>query len=363
MSATAVSNSSLNEIARLMRRVRRYNDHVFKECLRVIAESSRHKEFRQVMEHIPRARRGQNANRPYALRLGYGLGVFGKGRRSFALERIDEITVPLAAAMEMANSTITYIYDKIIDDDEKVGGQKSLHREFGNARALLAGDALTSLARTMVLDRVDGTPNACRIVRVFEAVFLDCDNGQFLDVFWGEKPSAGVAEAELINDLRTGQFVRRCAEIGALFANADKRTLRIISDAFQLYGRAVQDANDYHDVNPESGGPGSSYGDLRLWKKTKPLIFALEMTKGADHRYLLTHLGCKGATTSQLHDCSIIAKRCGALSRAKDDIRSTIAEAIAFLCHLPPSSIRKEATTYFQYLPNFEEVIHLLKNT
>jgi len=340
-----VTSSRQTRIQSLMSRVEEYNLRTMTYASGVVRKSTNDQTFLEILDYVPKARAERKANRPYALYLGYALA---QSSQSASVDLT--ATIPLSAAVELANCTITYIYDRIIDDDEEVSGTLSLHRKYGVSLALLAGDALTSVARKIVLGCVADHKNALHIIEEFEQIFFDCDYGQFLDVTFGERESARQEDAETINDARTGQFIRRASEIGALYAGVDDDTHAIIHEAFHYYGRAVQDANDLADVVPRANMPGSKYQDIYLWKKTKPLIFALEMVDKGQRADLQHVLGNPEATTDQLYDASRIVEQCGAFARAEADLETTIEKGMQVLQRLPESDIRQETEIYFDYV-------------
>lgn len=352
-----MDDNRLQRIAGLMRRVADYNHKALDYGLTWIGSMEEKDSFRKLVEYVPRARIGGRANRPYALHLGF---LLARGGPCTATQESDERTIPFAAAAEMANCTITYNYDRIIDDDSSIGSVKALHRSVGVGQALLAGDALASVSRLLVLDKVRGHKRDLDILWTFERIFYECDVGQHLDIAFGEKADATASDAANINDLRTGQFIRRCAEIGALIQDVDTSTRKAIAEAFSFYGRAVQDANDYQDLFPIGASPGSHFSDIRLWKKTKPLIWALEMASGADQRFLRQTMRNSHAAYADYERCATIVKECGAADRARRDLFATVDAGISALDALSPSNARDDAVLYFEYIKHSDAVAQLL---
>jgi len=130
------------------------------------------------------------------------------------------------------------------------------------------------------------------LLEEFENIFRDANYGQFLDVTYGDclfptSVDGGFRSAEdpceetlsdHINDLRTGQFVRRSAEFGCVFGGVrpDSDQLRSLRAAMRLVGICVQDLNDLQDFVPTDDFPGSCGKDLLLFKKTLPVIRLIE---------------------------------------------------------------------------------------
>jgi geranylgeranyl pyrophosphate synthase len=129
----------------------------------------------------------------------------------------------------------------------------------------------------------------------FESIFRDANYGQFLDITYGSKPSPTCSDGSFrsaedpceellsdhINDLRTGQFVRRSAEFGCIFGGVHPHSdqLHRLRGAMRLVGICVQDLNDLQDFVPAPDFPGSCGKDLALLKKTLPVIRLIERVR------------------------------------------------------------------------------------
>jgi geranylgeranyl pyrophosphate synthase len=248
--------------------------------------------FVSSLRYIFDLRHGQNAARVAAAYLGYRL-VHPRPEVTPAL-------VEMAAALEIANTSITYIEDKLIDEDrENQRGKEWTHIRYGLPLTTVINSFVHFLSRhtlhnALTLANTLHDPIASdRWLRVeFEKIFRDANYGQFLDVYYGspslqtsidgsfsdvEDPCQEVL-SDHINDLRTGQFVRRSAEFGSIFAGLDPNSeqLRRLRTAMRLVGICVQDLNDLQDFIPAEGFPGSCGKDLILLKKTFPVIRLIE---------------------------------------------------------------------------------------
>ena len=350
--------ADLNEILALTDLVNRYNQITLERALALIQNrgSGMEEEFLELLQYVPRARLGAGANRPFALRLGYLLAAdAGKSRPD---EEIDGETLDLAAAIEMTNCTITHIYDNIIDDDSEVAKTPSLHRVHGVGEALLAGDALIAVARGAVTARARNLDRCWEIIDTFDQIVLDCDRGQHLDIRFGQASEATAEDCDHINDLRTGQFLRRSAEIGAQAAGADAETFGQIRKAFHYYGRAIQDSNDYVDIVKATSPTGDGgWQDVVLWKKTKPLLFAAEMASRPERNRLLGVLGSENATTPAVLEALDIVRNSGAMERARAEIAETIEQGMLALECLPESPARTDALAYFEFVRSIDELL------
>ena len=251
------------------------------------AESAR---FVDVLRYVFDLRHGQNAARVSATYLGYALAAPSAD--------VTPALVGLAAAIEIANTTITYIEDKVIDDDRaNQRGKAWTHVRFGLGVTIVVNSFVHFLSRRAFLDAirlwaVEAGPDLASIEWLtdqFDNIVRDANYGQFLDVMYGSQllrtdldtPVTSLEDpceyvlSDHINELRTGQFVQRSAEFGAILGGADRRSGRheTLRTAMRLVGICVQDLNDLQDFVPAPEFPGSVGKDLLLLKKTYPIVW------------------------------------------------------------------------------------------
>jgi geranylgeranyl pyrophosphate synthase len=142
-----------------------------------------------------------------------------------------------ACALELIH-TYSLVHDDLpaMDDADERRGQPSCHRRFGEATAILAGDALLTLAFDVVSR--NGTPNALAIIRTLgRAGGADgLIGGQALDIQCGMRNAeCGIATLEQIAERKTGALITASVTCGALAGGANGRRLA----ALQRYGRGI----------------------------------------------------------------------------------------------------------------------------
>ncbi len=150
-------------------------------------------------------------------------------------ERLPEDAVDAAAALELLH-TYSLIHDDLpcMDDDDLRRGQPTCHVKFGEATALLAGDALQTLGFELLATRPAGEERAVRralaVAMTARAIGVEgMAGGQALDleatgrsVPLEERPS----RLKRIHALKTGRLVRLCLEVGALHAGGNPSSSR-----------------------------------------------------------------------------------------------------------------------------------------
>ncbi len=157
-----------------------------------------------------------------------------------------------AVAIEIFH-TYTLIHDDLpaMDDDKERRGKPTSHVVYGEANAILAGDALQALsfeilARTPTTRRY---PANCLVTELAQtAGSAGIVGGQFLDLTL-TKNNLTPALIEYVNMHKTATLFRAAARLGAMAGNAGKRDLRILTDYAVSLGLAFQITDDLLDSN------------------------------------------------------------------------------------------------------------------
>lgn len=188
-----------------------------------------------------------------------------------------EAIYPAAAALELVH-TYSLIHDDLpcMDDDAMRRGKPTLHRKYGEAVALLAGDALHDLAFRLMAR----TGSAQAVLELAEAIGTGgMLAGQMADM---EAEGAQVTEDDVtfIHVHKTGKLIRGSVRIGAILAGAPDETLEAISQYGDRIGLAFQIVDDILDVEGDAHVLGKSVGsDTRNLKATFPRVVGLGRSK------------------------------------------------------------------------------------
>ena len=160
--------------------------------------------------------------------------------------------LPFACAVEMIH-TYSLIHDDLpcMDDDDLRRGKPTNHKVFGEATAVLAGDALLTAAFEMIAEHRHLVPAE----RVLEA--LDClahaagaagmIGGQMLDME-GEDKTLSLDQLEELQTLKTGALICAAAELGCIVAGGDDAMRQAVRQYAGCLGRAFQVRDDMLDV-------------------------------------------------------------------------------------------------------------------
>lgn len=193
--------------------------------------------------------------------------------------------IPTGCAVEMIHA-YSLIHDDLpsMDDDDLRRGRATCHIRFGEAAAILAGDALQTLAFKTVAE--DEGLAASQRVRLLSEIAtasgtpLGMVAGQALDLD-AEHRTIGGEELEQIHRLKTGALITASARCGAIIANATDAELLVVTEYAAQLGLLFQITDDLLDVTASAETLGKTPGkDVRSAKATYVNIHGLD---GARH--------------------------------------------------------------------------------
>lgn len=164
--------------------------------------------------------------------------------------------LPLAVAVELIH-TYSLIHDDLpcMDNDDMRRGKPSNHIAFGEATALLAGDALLTLAfETVCESTVLSAENRLKAVKLLaeKAGVKGMIGGQQLDLM-GEKARLQRDTHLKMNLLKTGALIKAAALLGCIAADADAEDFAAVNEYAESLGLAFQVTDDLLDDGEEDG--------------------------------------------------------------------------------------------------------------
>jgi geranylgeranyl diphosphate synthase type II len=193
-----------------------------------------------------------------------------------------EKVVPVACAMEMIH-TYSLIHDDLpaMDDDDFRRGRPTCHKVFGEAMAVLAGDALLTEAFVLLSApaTVSGLPEGTlqRIIQIIarNAGSFGMVGGQAVDIE-SEGKVIDPPTLDYIHTHKTGALILASVQAGALAGGADAAVFDALSHYGQAVGLAFQVADDILDVVGDEKLLGKKVGvDEARGKATYPALFGL----------------------------------------------------------------------------------------
>jgi len=186
----------------------------------------------------------------------------------------------LGAAIEMLH-TYSLIHDDLpaLDNDDLRRGRPTCHVAFGEATAILAGDALQTYAYEVMARLRTAAEAKIQIIEEVGHATGTIDGmigGQVLDLE-AEHTHADAATVEYIHRSKTGALITASVVSGGLYAGADKAQVQRIREFGKSAGLAFQIVDDVLDVTQTSEQLGKTAGkDMKTEKSTWPSLYGVD---------------------------------------------------------------------------------------
>jgi geranylgeranyl diphosphate synthase type II len=196
-----------------------------------------------------------------------------------------------ACAVECIH-TYSLIHDDLpcMDDDDLRRGRPTNHKVFGEGIAVLAGDALNTLAFEILAQasptsRYPTSALIAELARAAGSRWLIA--GQVLDLE-SEGKSIPPATLQFIHQAKTSALLSCAIRLGAMSANASPKHLEALTEFGQSLGLAFQVIDDILDVTQSTEKLGKTAGkDLQSIKATYPALFGLPKSRAIARRLTL----------------------------------------------------------------------------
>jgi geranylgeranyl diphosphate synthase type II len=197
----------------------------------------------------------------------------------------DDVLEP-ACGLEMIH-TYSLIHDDLpaLDNDDLRRGVPTCHVVFGEATAILAGDALLTHGLGVFAEYPKGERHAAAKIRVLERVVEAIGTrgmigGQMADIEAEQETRPTAELLTRIHENKTGRLIRASLLAGAILAGADEGTLSTIDRYGTRIGLAFQIKDDLLDVESDAATLGkASNKDAAAGKATFPVVWGIERSR------------------------------------------------------------------------------------
>ena len=195
----------------------------------------------------------------------------------------NEAALDLACALEMIH-TYSLIHDDLpgMDDDDLRRGRPTVHKAFDEATAILAGDALLTLAFEVAVNANLEASQLVEAVKILSTAsgMSGMISGQMKDIA-SEEVTITLEQLKEIHREKTGELLLAAVRLGNLFVSDETQKEAFVSYATH-FGLAFQIQNDLQDVCWTSEQTGKETGkDSELSKNTYPSLLGVEGAKEA----------------------------------------------------------------------------------
>lgn len=194
--------------------------------------------------------------------------------------------LPVASSLELIH-TYSLIHDDLpaMDNDDYRRGKPTNHKVYGEAMAILAGDALLTLAFELCSrrDLVDGLAPTRQVQLIYELAVgsgtLGMVGGQVLDI-QAENKDIDLTTLQNIHKHKTGMLIRAAVRMGAIVADATPDQLDRLTGYAEDIGLAFQIADDVLNVTGTREELGKNANtDAQRGKRTYPTFYGVEGAK------------------------------------------------------------------------------------
>lgn len=245
----------------------------------------------------------------------YAVQGGGKRVRPFIVTRICELcggsaaqAAPAAAALECVHA-FSLVHDDLpaMDNDDLRRGRPTCHKAFGEAEAILAGDALLALAFELLATRIeDPRRSIAAVVELAKGCgWAGMIGGQTTDIRSEELPPS-LALVDEIHRYKTARLFETAGRLGAISAGAGPLQLEAAAAFGAALGRAFQVADDLLDVTGTAEQVGKAVGkDAEAGKQTYPAAIGVEASRRAADEFMaqaVTALDVFGPSADDLRE-------------------------------------------------------------
>lgn len=223
--------------------------------------------------------------------------------------------LPAAAALELIHN-FSLIHDDIQDQDLERRHQPTVWGLWGIPKALLAGNAMQSLGDLEMLRcyKSNVAPSTTlEVSQILTESYLEMIKGQCLDLGFESRSDITTDDYLQMIAYKTGALIRSALHIGALLATSDRKSTDAFAKFGSYMGRAFQIRDDYLGIWGDQKATGkSSDNDIRRRKKSFPVVFAFEKTRGIAREDLIRIYGQDNLDNSDVERVTAILEEVGA---------------------------------------------------
>ena len=234
---------------------------------------------------------------PALLKEAIEYSLFGPGKRvrpALALLSAQAVggsfddALPAAASLELIHC-FSLVHDDLpaMDNDDLRRGRPTNHKVYGDAVAILAGDAMSTLAFELLAEHVSNPRQAVKLSLELARATGPAGmiGGQILDTCYPQlkhvdSQAADLQSLQRIHRLKTGALIRAACRMGGISAGADARHLQLLDELGQAVGLVFQIVDDLLDVTSSDAHLGKKTGkDAHIGKLTYPVLLGVEQTQ------------------------------------------------------------------------------------
>jgi geranylgeranyl diphosphate synthase type II len=192
-----------------------------------------------------------------------------------------------AAAIELIHN-FSLVHDDLpaMDDDELRRGRPTLHVHAGEAMAILAGDAMISIAFEFIAESPLSPESIVGLTRELASATTAMVNGQVYDTLGGFPAGIGAEEKlKLVDRNKTAALLRAACRMGGVCGSAGNQSMEALTGYGEAIGLMFQVVDDLLDVTQSAEHIGKATGkDIQAGKVTWPGVLGVDASRTAVQR-------------------------------------------------------------------------------
>ncbi len=235
-------------------------------------------------------------------------------------------SLPVAAALELFH-TFTLIHDDIMDHDETRRGKPTVHNQWNESTAILAGDGLLILAYQSLLSTHH--PEILNLTREITEGLMVLHEGQALDKEFENRDDVTIREYREMIEKKTAKLVEVACIAGGIIGDGSKQEIRSLRQFAKALGTAFQIQDDMLDVFSETSITGKPIGsDIIEKKKTYLTIHFLNHAGEKEKIRFLDYWGKTAVRTNGIEQVRKLFRDTGTFSAAQKEIEMLMSDAM-----------------------------------
>ncbi|MGW5649448.1 family 2 encapsulin nanocompartment cargo protein polyprenyl transferase [Saccharopolyspora sp. NPDC003752] len=243
--------------------------------------------------------------------------------------------VPAAVAVELVHN-FSLLHDDVMDGDVTRRHRPTAWTVFGSGPAILAGDALLSLAADVL--GACRHPEAAAAVRTLSTAVLNLINGQTADLAFEDRRNVELAECQRMARDKTGALLGCACALGAMFGGGSAEQIARMRSYGERLGLAFQHVDDLLGIWGDPAITGKPvFSDLRTRKKTLPVVSALTSGTPAGQRLAAIYLRDQPLSGSDLAQAAELIALAGGRTWSQHQADDLLASALSDLRRCDPA--------------------------
>ncbi|MFJ1457535.1 polyprenyl synthetase family protein [Nocardia wallacei] len=257
--------------------------------------------------------------------------------------------IPGAVAVELVHN-FSLVHDDLMDRDTTRRHRPTVWSVWGDPVAVLAGDAMLSLAHEVLLD--PAVPHAIPASRIVGGATRELIRGQIADVEFEQRSEVSLAECVRMASGKTAALLSASAAVGAVLTGAPARTVTAMERYGHHVGLAFQLVDDLLGIWGEPEVTGKPvWSDLRSRKKSLPVVWTMEAGGTTGHELAQWLSRPEAPDEDGLRYAAELVDRGGGRRWARNEARRRVALAEQALAAVPmPPQCHRELTDLAKFI-------------